>query len=184
MIVLQVAELTAAHEILHYSAACSARCRTVGFNRFMVTKTGRVACIPNAGTMTTPEYVNDDNNLAQMIATKKPGDLFVTVAANPSPASGQYDIERVRIPEYMASENMGRAEFYLNYSNWDSIVFDPGAGQIGDGVIPQILHVTAQQDYTLWVPLHRLFYAGDTVELHGQSDIENHYPLYIDDRSQ
>jgi len=184
MIMLQVAELTAAHEILHYSAACSARCRTVGFNRFMVWKTGRVACIPNAGKMTTPEYETADNNLTQMIASRKPGDLFVSVAANSAPPSGQYEIEQARVPDYMGAENMGRAEYFLNYANWDSVVFDPGAGQLGDGTIPQILHVTAQQDYNLWVPLHRIFYAADSVQLHGQSDIESHYPFYINDESR
>ncbi|MDD4872567.1 MAG: hypothetical protein PHR77_18610 [Kiritimatiellae bacterium] len=183
MIMLQVAELTAAREVLFYAASCSARARTVGFNQFMVQKTGRIACIPNAGKMTTPEYENDDPYLGGLIESKKPGVLFTNVVANPSPPSGQYELERARIPDYLASENMGRAEYYLNYSNWDSIVFDPGAGQMGDGTIPQVLHVTAQQTYDLWVPLHRTFYAGDTIDLHGSSDIENHYPLYIDDQS-
>jgi hypothetical protein len=182
MIMLQVAELTVAREVLFYAASCSARARTVGFNKFMVQKTGRIACIPNAGKMTTPDYENDDPYLSSLI-TNKPGIVFENVVANPPPPSGQYELERARIPDYLAAENLGRAEYYLNYDNWDSIVFDPGAGQMGDGTIPQILHVTAQQTYELWVPLHRTFYAGDTIDLQGSCDIENHYPLYIDDQS-
>jgi hypothetical protein len=183
MIMLQVAELTAAREVLSYAAACSARCRTVGFNQFMVWKTSRVASIPNAGKITVPGYVNADANIQQKVANLNSGDLFVDVAGNPAPASGQYEIERARIPDYMGAGNMSRAEYYLNYSNWESIVVDPGPGQIGDGTLPQILHVTARQNYNLWVPLHRTFYAGDTVSLEGTADIESHYPLYIDDQS-
>jgi len=181
MIILQIAELSAAREVLYYSAACSARCRTVGFNRFMVQKTGRVASIPNAGRLITPEFLNEDAYLRNLIRTRKPGDLFVNVAVNQSPQSAQYGLERSRIPEYMAAGNMSRAEYILNYSNWNSIVSDPGAGQFGDGTIPQTLHVTARQDYNLWVPLHRVFYADDTVRLTGESEVENHYALYIND---
>jgi len=183
MIMLQVAELVAAKEILQYSAACSARARSVGFNNFMVWKTGRIAGIPNAGKLITPEYENDDTYLRNMMSARKAGDLFVEVAVKPSPASGQYSLERARIPDYMYAENIGRAEYVLNYSNWDSIAISPGAGQIGDGIIPQILHVTANQDYELWVPLHRTFYSGDSIDLQGSSDIESHYALYLDDKS-
>jgi len=183
MTMLNVAELTAAREVLYYTASCSARSRTVGFNQFMVWKTGRIASIPNAGKMIVPEYVNDDSYLRNQIASHKPGDLFVDMVGAPSPASGQYQLEQARIPEYMDAGNMGRAEYVLNYSAWDSIIIDPGTAQIDDGNIPQILHVTASQNYTNWFPLHKVFYNDDSIHLQASSDIESHYSLYIDDKS-
>lgn len=182
MIMLQVAEITSAREILYYATACSARCRTVGFNQFMVQKTGRVACIPNAGKMTVPDYRNEDAFLRTLIATRKSGSLFIDIAGPLPPPSGQYAIEQANIPEYLYADNMARAEFYLNYADWDSIVFDPGTGALGDGTAFETLHVTARQEYRLWVPLHRTFYAADTISLHGSADIENHYSLYLDDK--
>ncbi|OGV69016.1 MAG: hypothetical protein A2283_23120 [Lentisphaerae bacterium RIFOXYA12_FULL_48_11] len=184
MTMLNVAELTAAREVLSYAAACSARSRTVGFNQFMVWKTGRIASIPNAGKMIVPEYINDDPYLRQQIASRKPGELFVDMVGAPPPASGQYQLEQARIPEYMDAGNMARAEYVLNYSAWDSIVIDPGQGEIGgDGSIPQMLHATASQDYTNWFPLHKIFYNADVIHLQASSDIESHYTLYIDDKS-
>ena len=44
-----------------------------------------------------------------------------------------------------------------------------------------MIETTVRQDYPLWVPMHRTFYAADEVTLAGESGIENHYPLYVDD---
>ena len=174
---LQVVELVSANEILNYSAACSARCQAVGFNNFMCRKTGRVACIPNAGTMTTPTYQNTDANLGQLVQAHRPGDLFVNVVGNMPPESGQYSLERARIPNYMAAENWARANYLLKYAGWETIHMSP-ITSASDG---EILHVTAGQSYTnFWIPFHKAFYAGDSIPLLGQADIECHYPLYLD----
>jgi hypothetical protein len=198
MTMLNVAELTAAREILYYAASCSARSRTVGFNQFMVWKTGRIASIPNAGKMIVPDYVNNDAYLQSQLQSidawrnernpetrtnyLNPGKFFINTVSDSIPVSDQYQIERARIPDYMDAENMGRAEYVLNYSAWDSIAIDPGEAQFGDGTIPQILHATASQNYTNWFPLHRIFYNADAVHLQASSDIECHYSLYIDDK--
>lgn len=183
MMMLQVSEMIAAREVLSYAAACSARSRIVGFNQFMVWKTAHVASIPNAGKMIAPQYVNTDSNIAALTNRfRRGGVLFTNVAVNSSPQTLQYGIERASIPEFMASENEGRARYILDYANWESIHVDPGASQIGDGTIPQIIHVTAQQTYNLWVPFHRAFYADDVVDIQASADMESHYPLYIDDK--
>ena len=53
---LQISQLFAAREVLYHAAARGARAKTVGFNRWMVTKAVRVGAIPNAGRMLVPEY--------------------------------------------------------------------------------------------------------------------------------
>lgn len=183
MTILQVVEIVAAKDVLYYAAACSARCRTVGLNKFMVLKTGRVASIPNAGKMSVPAYQNNDTYLGQLVHSKKPGRVFLDVVGQPSPSSGQYLTEQSRIPDYMGADNLPRAEYILNYAAWSSVLVDPGAGQIGGGDVPQVMHISASQSLPLWVPLHRSFYSGDTVTLQADADIENHYALYLDDQS-
>ena len=47
--ILQVSVLTAANEVLIYSASSAARCATVGYDRTMVIKTSRIAALPSMG---------------------------------------------------------------------------------------------------------------------------------------
>ncbi|MDF7826458.1 pilus assembly protein [Pontiellaceae bacterium B12227] len=47
--ILQVSILTAANEVLVYSASAAMRCATVGYDEAMVTKTARIALLPNMG---------------------------------------------------------------------------------------------------------------------------------------
>lgn len=172
---LQISHLFAAREILHHAAARAARARTVGFNQFMVNKAARVAAIPVAGKMLEPAFVNEDMTLRNMIATLKPGALW-SAALEAQPVSAQYNLERARIPEYLASENGARALHILDYSNWDSIAVSDSTT-----ILDPVIHINARLDYPLWAPMHRTFYAADTVELTGESYLENHYPLYIDE---
>ncbi|MDI6774941.1 MAG: pilus assembly protein [Verrucomicrobiota bacterium] len=129
--ILQVARLFAAREVLDHAAARGARAKTVGFNRWMVEKSIRVASIPNAGRMITPIFDTADPRLqAEMQEASSSGDLWERLL-HITPSSAQRDIERVRIPEYMASYNDARAEYILNYSDWDTI-----RGDHGDSSIP------------------------------------------------
>ena len=122
MMMLQVSEMIAAREVLSYAAACSARCRVVGFNKFMVWKTAHVASIPNAGKMIVPQYVNTDANITALRNRFKKGAvLFTNVVANSSPQTLQYATERASIPEFMASGNEARARYVLDYADWDSV---------------------------------------------------------------
>ena len=50
---------------------------------------------------------------------------------------------------------------------------------MGDGM--EILTIRTRQEVPLWAPFHRSYYAGDQIEMTGESVIENHYSLYLDD---
>jgi len=174
----QISQLAAAREILFHAAARGARAKTVGFNRFMVSKAIRVASIPNAGKLTSPDFENVDLALRHMLATRRPGELWDEVLQNANPSSLQEDLERARIPEYMNSANYARANYILDYEDWDTISWNIPHNLYGD-----VLEVSVSQEYPLRIPLHRAFYAADSVDLTGVSSIENHYPLYLDDRN-
>jgi hypothetical protein len=173
---LQISQLFAAREILHHAAARGARCKTVGFNRWMVTKSVRIASIPNAGRLTTPDFQNNDLALQSMVATLRPGELWDEVLEESEPSSQQYNLESGRIPDYMFSHNSARAGHVLDYEHWDSIhkTVDDDYDQI---------RVTTQQEYPLWVPLRATFYARSNATLQGEAELENHYSLYLDDRN-
>ncbi len=174
----QVSQLAAAREVLHHAAARGARAKTVGFNRFMVSKAIHVAAIPNSGLMIEPEFTNEDWLLRDMVATMPPGELWDEVLHNTNPSSLQQEIESARIPEYMGAENWARANFILDYEDWDEIGWTQPT-QPDDGAI---MDIRVSQDYPLRIPLHRAFYAEDSVDVRGISSIESHYPLYIDDQ--
>ncbi len=178
---LQISEIFAAREILNHAAARGARCKTVGFNWFMVEKSVRVASIPNAGKMLTPAFENTDTALRTMVETMKPGELWEeTLRATPS--SLQYNLERARIPEYMGSWNRPRAGHILDYENWDTVRSDHGViSPPVPGASASTVSVNTYQDYPLWVPMHRAFYRGDSIRLSGSFTMECHYELYIDD---
>jgi hypothetical protein len=50
---------------------------------------------------------------------------------------------------------------------------------MGDGM--ELLTVRTHQDIPLWAPFHRGYYLGDQIEMTGESTIEKHYNLYLDD---
>lgn len=175
---LQVSQLLASREVLWHAAARGARARTVGFNHWMVRKVVDVAAIPNAGRLITPAFDHIDQNLRNAVGGT-PGHAW-DFALRTAPASQQAALERARIPEYLGSENHARANFILNYEDWDSI--DHWARATGGAAATDpTVHVHTFQDARLWVPMHRAFYADDTASLSADVTIENHYPLYLVD---
>jgi hypothetical protein len=178
--ILMLARLLMASEILSHAAARGARAKTVGFNRWMIEKVIRVASIANAGEITEPAFDRTDPVLGgEMAAASSSGDLWDRLLRI-TPTSRQYDLERVKIPEYLASQTRGEALYVLNYSDWDTITATyPGS------VPPSLLHVDVRQ--TFWMtnslanPVYQAFYGGDSIPLRGTADIENHYGYYIDD---
>lgn len=168
----QISRVFAAYEILHYAAARGARAATVGFNRWMVAKCVRVGAIPNAGKLIEPG-VEEDPYLATLVSSYKPGPLWERVL-HEVPVSLKYEIERVRIPHYLGSETPERARFILDYSEWDKITLS--INKLIGGI-----HAVVHQEYPLRIPLHRTFYAADDIGLRGESYLENHYELYLDD---
>lgn len=177
--VMQLSQWMAAHDVLHHAASRGARAKTVGFNRWMVDKVVDVATIPNAGRMLVPPFENTQDGLRAMVDAGHPGRLW-DFALRSTPGSRQTGLERARIPEYLNAENRARARFILDYEDWDRIGYWTHGGESGGG--DDQLHIHVYQDYRLWVPMHRTFYAADDVELVADAYIENHYPLYIEDR--
>ncbi len=174
----QVSRVLAARDILNHAAARAARARTVGFNTWMVFKVARVAAIPNAGRMIEPVYDNEAPDLQIAVATGSAGTLWDRVLSGDLwPSFAQARLESARIPEYLAAENTARARTLLDYEDWDSI------GMLSDGsALDTLLDVRVGQDYPLKVPVSGSFYADGEVALVGESAIENHFPLYLEDQ--
>lgn len=187
----QVALLFNAREVLFHAAHRAARARTVGFNRWMVEKVLRAAAIPNAGALRRPEPDFDDPRLAEAVGTLSPGALW-DFALEGSAPSVRGAVERARIPDYLAAPHPGRAREILDYAEWDSLRWSASSGADGGDstLVPPVLEIRAWQRYPLLIAMHRLFYAPatdadgrDRVRLSGRVEIENHYALYLDDRS-
>ncbi|MBL7077044.1 MAG: pilus assembly protein [Kiritimatiellae bacterium] len=173
----QVSRVLAARDTLNHAAARAARARTVGFNRWMVFKVAQVAAIPNAGRMLEPVYDNDAPDLQAAIATERPGTAWDRVLSGDLwPMFTQARLEIARIPEYLAAGNYARARYILDYEDWDSVqIIDDGSSS------DTLLDIRVGQDYPLKVPVSGSFYADGEVSLVGESAIENHFPLYLED---
>ena len=151
----QISQLFASQEVLDYAAARGLRAKIVGFNQFMVFKTVRVGAIPNAGKLINPGHGG--------------GPL------------GQYGVESARVPLYLGALDYTELAPILNYDTWGtaSDVRQSPAVAMLDGTIN--MHV--RQEVPLRYPFHRSFYAGDTVDMTGESTLDNHYTLYLNDQN-
>lgn len=176
--VFQVSQLFAVKEVLGHSAARGARAKTVGFNYWMVRKATEAAAIPTSGRMITPAYTNEDWTLRTQVETSTPGELWDWVLGTAEPSSIQYGIEMARIPEFLESANDATAYNVLDYDDWDGISYTMSTIGTSPG---EVLHATVRQEYPLWVPMHRSFYDADSIDLEGDSYLEKHYSLYLDD---
>lgn len=191
---LQVALVFNAREILHHSAARAARARSVGFNAWMVDKALRVAAIPNSGALLEPQIAPPLPILDPARTLGQNWDAALDTRV-PLPRTERALIERARIPDYLASDNRLRASYILNYEEWERGTFqvtETAAGSLADVLQPgsgTTLRMTVSQRFPLRMPMHRLFYApprdGDglaRIDLSGESEIVNHYPLYLQDQ--
>jgi len=179
----QVSQLIAARQVLYHAAARGARAKMVGFNRFMVDKAVLVAAIPNAGRMVQPDIPNEDAALREWLATERTGVVWDRVMAADPGMADIHEVERARIPEFMGAQYWPCARAVLDYEHWDTIQASV-PGWPGDGAT---LDVRVRQQIDLrrlfGVGVYRTFYADDTLELEGQSRLEAHYPLYIEDQN-
>lgn len=179
----QVSQLIAARQVLYHAAARGARAKMVGFNRFMVEKAVRVAAIPNAGRMTLPDIPNEDALLRDWLANAPAGIVWDRALQNGGEPTAIHEIERVRIPAYMASPDWSRAYGVLDYEHWNSV---RGAipGMMQDAAPIEVrVHQIMDLRRLFGAALYHAFYARDTLELEGSSRLEAHYPLYIEDRN-
>lgn len=189
--IFQISQAYAAREVLCHAAARGARAKTVGFNEWMVLKCIRVAAIPNSGRLRNPAPPQDPV-ISTMLATMKPGALW-DAAVRMTPHSLQYDLEMPRIPQYLGSDYPNTAQSILDYDEWNGNslwrTVTPIAAPLG-ATTPGI-KVTVSQQYPMKIPMHRTFYAPapassgnyDRLPLSGESTLESHYSLYLDDEN-
>lgn len=183
----QVSQILAAREVLQHAASRGARAKTVGFNRWMVDKCVHTALIPNSGHLREPAFENVNQALRDMTDQLSPGALWDRLLGL-TPVSAQYDVERARIPQYLDSDTPSEARATLDYERWDNGSIQYTASAVTSATNGQIvvnggIQMNVEQKLPLTVPLHRGFYADDTVELAGETQIENHFPLYIEDQN-
>ena len=98
---------------------------------------------------------------------------------NPAYTGGptaEHTLEAARIPLYLGAETPGRLAPILDYEAWNTIQADT-AWSSGDGTLQQ----QVKQDVPLKLPFHRAFYAADSVEMEGETHLDEHYSLYMDD---
>ena len=188
----QLAHAYVARDVLHHSAARAARAKTVGFNQWMVEKTLRVAAIPNAGPLLQPVVPPGDPALTAALASLGPGDLW-DFALRATPRAPSLNDELRAIPDYLASVNRAQGGQVLDYRDWGTIRYaiSTGAGAVSGSGAADLITARVWQPHDLLVPLAPLA-AGDlnafanapsnSLTLIGRYEIENHYPLYLDDQ--
>ncbi|MDD4018438.1 MAG: hypothetical protein PHV28_10900 [Kiritimatiellae bacterium] len=184
--VFQYANLFAAKAVLSHSAARAARSRAVGFNRWMVEKSARVAAIPASGRRLTPVSAGIDPAITAALNPNRAGDLW-ELALRSSTRSPGTQLEVARIPDYMDSNNAPTAANLLDYELWDALSVDIDEPLDLDGTTPGTLRVTVRQRHPLLLASAPLAEGelrdaqGEDVALEGFFSIESHYPLYLED---
>ncbi|NLL84179.1 MAG: hypothetical protein GX230_08085 [Lentisphaerae bacterium] len=172
----------ATRDVLDHAAARAARARTVGFNRWMVNKSMRVAAIPVAGRMLEPADLPAGNDpiLNHTLATMTPGEVW-DMALHSAPVSPKIAVESARIPDYLAAIHHSEARGILDYDQWEEIVYHEG----GAGTT---IRVAVRKPLDMLVSVISGA-AGildgrrrvETLRLEGQAEIETHYSLYLED---
>ena len=187
LVLFQYANLFSSKIILTHSAARAARCRTVGFNRWMVIKSARVASIPAAGKRITPAYAGVDPAITDALQNNRISDIW-DLALHSNTRSPGAMLERGRIPDYMDSVNDPTAEHLLDYEHWETLSVDIDEDFNFDGTSPGVATVNVRMRYPFLVSLKALINGelrnpdeGEDMAVQGYFKIENHYPLYIED---
>lgn len=170
--VVQYVLMLTATEIVQYGADAGVRARAVGFNRFMVHKVVRVATIPNAGRMTTPQGIPAGNWTTWQ--TYRAGTAFETAVAS-NPRSAQYQtIEQFNIPLYLGGQYYAQLPGILDYEDWDTV---QGPGYTGTPGFT--IGVTVHQDYPLRMPFVRAYSDGDDIRINAEARLADHAELYL-----
>jgi hypothetical protein len=177
--IYQVSRIYIAKELLANAANRSARAEAVGFNHFMATKAAKVAVIPSSGQLNNREFNNFDPIIDNAALNMNPGELW-DFAIKSTPISDQAEFEKARIPSYLESRDEWQAQAILDYSDWDNITVHSTVPFSSDPYDTTPVHMQVSQKYELRTPLHRAFSATDEINLEGESYIENHYQLYLD----
>ncbi|MDD4101619.1 MAG: hypothetical protein PHU80_03190 [Kiritimatiellae bacterium] len=180
----QYADLFTAKVVLSHAAARAARARSVGFNRWMVEKSARVAAIPASGRRLVPASAGPSAALA--VFRRRPGETW-DAALRHNFRSQTVAMEAGRVPDYMDSLNSPTSNHILDYELWDALSVDISESLNIDGAAPARLDVTVRQRHPLLISLARLAEGelgdagGDRLSLESSFHIESHYPLYMED---
>lgn len=185
--IFQYANLFAAKTVLNHAAARAARSRTVGFNRWMVEKSARVAAIPASGRRVTPAFAGVDPAITAALRQNRVGDIW-DLALRTNVRSPGTQLEVGRVPDYMDSDNHATAQHILDYELWDALSVDIEEPMSVSGLTPGTLTVNLRQRHPLLIALGPLAEgelrdAGEEEELALGAfySIESHYPLYMED---
>jgi len=183
----QYANLFSSKIILTHAAARAARCRSVGFNGWMVLKSARVAAIPAAGKRLIPERAGVDPAITTALQRNRVMEIW-DLALHSNTRSPGSMLERGRIPEYMASINHPTAEHLLDYEHWETLSVNIDEDTVLDGKTPGLAVVDVRMRYPFLISLQALREGelrnpnqDETMALEGHFEIENQYPLYIED---
>jgi len=186
--IFQYANLFATKAVLTHAATRAARARAVGFNRWMVDKSARVAAIPACGKRITPAYAGVDPAITAALSRNHVGDIW-DLALKSSTRSPGTQLELARLPDYMDSENDPTASNILDYELWDTLSIVTDEQPNLDGTTPGRLQVTVKQYHPLLISLAPMAEGElrdaeqnkETLALEGFYVIESHYPLYLQD---
>jgi hypothetical protein len=185
--IFQYANLFACKTVLQHAAARAARARTVGFNRWMVEKSARVAAIPASGRRITPASFGVDPAITAALRHNGVGEIW-DLALRSSTRSPGTQMEVARIPDYMDSENEGTGLAILNYELWPVLILALDEPTDLDGATPGTLCATVSQRHPLLISRRALAEgdlrdarAGEVLSLMGVFYIESHFPLYLED---
>ncbi|HNX33002.1 MAG TPA: TadE/TadG family type IV pilus assembly protein [Kiritimatiellia bacterium] len=184
--IFQYANLFAAKAVLSHAATRAARARAVGFNRWMVEKSARVAAIPASGRRLVPPSAGLDPAITAALGQNRVGAVW-DLALRSSGRSPGIALELGRVPDYMDSDNDPTAGNILDYELWEALSVDIEEPLDLDGTTPGILRVTVRQRHPLLLALAALAEGelrdpeGEEIALEGFYNIESHYPLYMED---
>lgn len=129
--------------LLEHAAMRVARARSVGLNDFMCEKTARVSVIPVAGKRLWP--LGDELD---------------------------YEMERARVPIYLATPTPPVARGVLEYAGWNRMSVVPGNGT--DSRITLGFSLFEEEDGT----------GADTFKFTGEAGVEEHASLYLNNMWQ
>ena len=187
--IFQYANLFACKAVLTHAATRAARARAVGFNRWMVDKSARVAAIPACGKRLTPASTGVDPAITAALSKNHVGDIW-DLALKSSTRSPGTQLELARLPDYMDSGNDPTASNILDYELWDRLIIDIEEQANLDGTTPGRLQVSVKQYHPLLISLAPMAegqlqdaqsgQGGETLAIEGFYAIESHYPLYME----
>lgn len=180
---VQYIMMLTATEIIQHSANTSVRARTVGLNRFMVTKVTTLASIPVSGAMIQPNYSTytpPNSHAWNNNPMNTAGNVFTNRIWG-RPNRNRFYFERLFFGPYLESETLGISRGILEYArsphssdDTDHLVSLPRNLSSGD-----MIGIRVEQDYPLSMPLFRAFSSEDYIEVRRDAWLADHSEFYL-----